>query len=122
MIPLPTDMNRAPISVERLQRQGWEALRVSDVLPPGSPDTVVLAWARQQGYAVLTQDLDFSTLVALGGYRQPSLITLRLTSRDPEVVADRLLSVLPEIQEALEAGYAITIEDHAVRLRALPIS
>jgi hypothetical protein len=40
-------------------------------------------------------DLDFSALLALGGYDQPSLITLRLAMSDPETVTRRLLGVLP---------------------------
>ncbi|WP_363315792.1 MULTISPECIES: DUF5615 family PIN-like protein [unclassified Thermosynechococcus] len=36
----------------------------------------ILEFARAQGRIVLTQDLDFSMLVALSSVRLPSLITL----------------------------------------------
>ena len=121
MTPLLADMNLSPVTVERLRRRGWDVVRVSDVLPADTPDATILAWARERGRVAVTQDLDFSTLVALGGHRHPSLVTLRLTTGDPGEIADRLLQVLPDVQEALASGYAITLDDHAVRLRALPI-
>ncbi|HBE21162.1 MAG TPA: hypothetical protein DDW51_27120, partial [Cyanobacteria bacterium UBA11367] len=59
--------------------------------------------------------------VALSGYNQPSLITLRLSSTDLNTVNQKLLEILPEIEQQLQAGSAITIEDTAVRIRQLPI-
>ncbi len=70
---------------------------------------------------VLTQDLDFSALVVLGGSTQPSLVTLRLSSAQPDVVSQRLLEVLPQLEQVLIGGSAITIEDNTVRFRKLPI-
>ena len=37
----------------------------------------------------------------LGKYNQPSLITLRLSSAKPDVVTQKLLIVLPNLQEEL---------------------
>lgn len=45
--------------------------------------------ARREDRIVVTQDLDFSTLLALGGYDRPSLITIRLSVSDPDTVARR---------------------------------
>jgi predicted nuclease of predicted toxin-antitoxin system len=69
----------------------------------------------------LTQDLDFSQLVAVGQYAQPSLITLRLSSAKPDFVGQRLLMVLPELEEELRDGIALTVSDNSMRLRKLPI-
>lgn len=60
-------------------------------------------------------------LVALSGYNQPSLITLRLSSTDVNTVNQKLLEILPQIEQQLQSGSAITIEDKAVRIRQLPI-
>jgi predicted nuclease of predicted toxin-antitoxin system len=59
--------------------------------------------------------------VALGDFIQPSLVTLRLSSAQPDVVSQRLLEVLPQLEQVLIEGSAITIEDDAVRFRELPI-
>ena len=37
------------------------------------------------------------------------------------ITSQRLLSILPELEQSLIEGYAITIEDNSVRLRRLPI-
>jgi predicted nuclease of predicted toxin-antitoxin system len=70
---------------------------------------------------VVTQDLDFSMLVALSGFRKPSLVTLRLACADPATITQRLLDALPRIEQQLEDGSAVTIEDASIRIRKLPI-
>lgn len=71
---------------------------------------------------VVSQDLDFSTLLALSGYSRPSLVTLRLLTSDPESVTQALARSLPDHEDALRKGCAITIEDFKVRVRTLPIT
>lgn len=80
-----------------------------------------LEFARVEGKVVLTQDIDFSMLVALSNYGRPSLIPLRLSSAKPDVVAQRLLDVLPTVETKLTEGAAITISDCSVRVRKLPV-
>ena len=78
--------------------------------------------ARIETRIIITQDLDFSMLIALAKYDQPSLITLRLSSAKPDVVTQKLLIVLPNLQEELRSGSAITVNDNSIRIRKLPIS
>ena len=120
-IKLIGDMNISPQTVTALQQQGWDIIRVPDVLPATASDVEILNFARQENRVIVTHDLDFSMLVALSGYNQPSLITLRLSSTDLNTVNQKLLEILPEIEQQLQAGSAITIEDTAVRIRQLPI-
>lgn len=114
-------MNISPRTVEALKQQGWDTIRVSQLLPVDATDQEILDLARQEGRVVLTQDLDFSALLALGGYDRPSLITLRLSVSDPETVLQRLLEVLPRIEQALQEGCAVAIEEISVCIRRLPI-
>jgi len=115
------DMNISPKTVRLLQEQGWDILRVSEVLPSSAKDLEVLAFARRKQRVVITQDLDFSVLLALSGYSSPSLVTLRLPFPEPETVARRLLEVVPQVESFLLRGCAVTVEEHAVRIRRLPI-
>jgi len=115
------DMNVSPLTVAALATEGLDIVRVSSPLPPHASDNDILNLARQQERVVITQDIDFSTLLALGGHDQPSLVTLRLLNTDPEVVTQRLRQTLPQIQAALRSGCAVTIEDDNVRIRQLPI-
>lgn len=121
IIRLLMDMNISPQTVQMLRQQGWNAIRVSDVLPSNTPDNIILDWAIQHQYTLVSQDLDFSGLVALSGLAKPSLITLRLNNSAPHVVTERLLQTLTEISELLDQGYAITVKDKTIRVRQLPI-
>lgn len=116
------NMNISPKTVAALRRHGWDIVRVADLLPVHAPDTDILELARREHRVVVTQDLDFSTLVALAGLNQPSLVTLRLSDSDPERVTKRLLAVLPKIEDRLRQGCATTVEDTTVRIRPLPIA
>jgi predicted nuclease of predicted toxin-antitoxin system len=118
---LLADMNVSPKTVDALQQRGWDGIRVSRVLPMDASDDEILGFARREGRVVVTQDLDFSALLALGGYDQPSLITLRLAISDPETVTRRLLDVLPGLEGVLREGSAVTVDDVAVRVRRLRV-
>ena len=120
-IRLLADVHISPKTVRDLQKQGYEIMRSSDVLPNNAPDINILEFARTDNWVVLTQDLDFSMLVALSRYSQPSLITLRLSSAKPDIVTQKLLDILPQIEEVLQEGSAITIQDESIRIRKLPV-
>ena len=115
------DMNLSPLTVAALQADGYDILRVSSLLPATTADSVILEEARQREMVIVTQDLDFSALLALGGYARPSLVTLRLSNTDPHVVTQRLRQVLPRLEQHLAEGCAITVDDSAIRIRKLPI-
>ena len=115
------DMNLSPSTVAELASDGIDIVRVSSLLPVNASDKEILDLARREGQTVITQDVDFSSLLALGGYNRPSLITLRLLDTAPDLVTRRLREVLPSIEAALCKGSAITIDDRNMRVRELPI-
>lgn len=116
------DLNLSPQTVEELRRDGWDIVRSDDQLSIRAPDIEILHWAREDDRVVITQDLDFSTLIALRGWSRPSLVTLRLSRTDPPTVTTRLRRALPPCAEDLQAGCAVTVGDDSVRVRRLPIS
>ena len=120
-IRLLADMNISPETVRELRRNGWDIIRVSDLLPQNASDEAILSLARREGRVVVTQDLDFSTLLALGGHARPSLITLRLVLSDPETITRRLLEILPRSEKQLQEGCALTVDETTLRIRKLPI-
>ena len=115
------DMNLSPLTVNDLRKDGWDIVRVSDFLTADASDDKILAWTRSQDSVLITQDLDFSTVLALAGFSRPSLITLRLSNTDPGVVTSRLKRIIAQIEQALREGSAVTIDDINVRIRRLPI-
>ena len=114
-------MNVSPSTVADLVSDGMDIVRVSSLLPVSASDKEILDLARSEGRVVITHDVDFSALLALGGYDRPSLITLRLLDTDPDLVTHRLRQVLPKIEASLCKGSVITIDDKSVRVRELPI-
>lgn len=120
-IRLLADLHISPKTVASLQQQGYDIRRISEILPANSPDLDILKLARSTNSIVVTQDLDFSMLVALSGKTQPSLITLRLSEATPDLVTQKLLAILPKIEELLQSGSAVTIKNDLVRIRKLPI-
>lgn len=115
------DVNISPLTVKVLKLEGYDIVRTTDLLPATAADIDILEYARVENRIVITQDLDFSMLIALGKYNQPSLVTLRLSSAKPDVVTQRLLEVLPQLEKELLEGSALTIDDTSARLRKLPI-
>src|SRR5207245_7007824 len=90
-VRLLADLNIAPRTVSFLRSLGHDVQRVGDVLAPSATDHEIVEYARRDGRSVVTQDLDFSAIVALSGQAAPSLISLRLASsgigRDPALPA-----------------------------------
>lgn len=119
---LVADLHIAPRTVEYLTSLGHDIVRVSQVLSPTSPDHEIIAYAAKDRRAILTQDLDFSAEIAVSRQAYPSVILLRLSSSRIESVNLILSTVLPTLEEDVQNGALITVEDHRVRRRRLPLS
>jgi len=119
---LLADLHIAPRTVEYLKSLGHDVVRVSQVLRPTSPDHEIIAYAIGNHRAILTQDLDFSAEIAVSGKAYPSVVLLRLSSFRIESVNGILSDVLPALEEDVKNGALVTIEDHRVRRRRLPLS
>lgn len=115
------DLNISPLTVEDLRAAGWEVSRVNQHFRATTADEEILTWAHENHYVIVTQDLDFSALIALRGWNRPSLLTLRLTQSDPATVTARLREILPGCVADLSRGSAVTVGDQSVRIRRLPI-
>lgn len=115
------DMNISPETVFLLRQEGWNIDRVSDLMGPSATDTEILEYARSNSMVVITQDLDFSMLLAVGGYVSPSVVNIRIEYATPQSVVDRLLAVAPALAKELRKGTVITIDETTARHRGLPI-
>jgi predicted nuclease of predicted toxin-antitoxin system len=118
------DINISPRTVEALSLQGWNIVRVSAFQMSKSPDVDILELARREGFFIITEDLDFSKLLAMNGLSQPSLITVRLSRSDPETTTQKLQELAqdhPDLDHELANGVAITIDDRGTRFHRLPI-
>ena len=119
---LLADLNVAPRTVEFLRSLGYDIARVDALLPATASDAEIVEVALREGRTILTQDLDFSALVALSGRSGPSVLSLRISSSRVERVNQRLREVLPAVAAEIESGAIVSVEDDGVRARSLPIA
>ncbi|MBX3730976.1 MAG: DUF5615 family PIN-like protein [Verrucomicrobiae bacterium] len=118
----PADQDISSRTVAFLRHLGHDAVRVSERLPSNAPDATILALALDEGRIVLTQDMDFTGLIATSGRNAPSLLVLRLGSPHVERVNEVLQAVLAGVEEALPGGAIVSgVDDERVRVRRLPI-
>lgn len=115
------DLHIAPRTVGFLRALGHDVVRVTEVLPATASDVAIVAHAIADHRAILSQDLDFSAIVALSGKNIPSVISLRLSISRIEYVNSILERTLGTIESDVAGGAIITITDHRVRRRLLPL-
>ena len=115
------NMNISPLTVEQLRNFGWNIVRIPEVMNKGSKDIDILNYAQTHNKVLITQDLDFSMLLAVKGYSKPSLINLRLENAKPDFVTERIIHAVSSIEKELKEGAVITVDETSVRYRNLPI-
>lgn len=115
------DMNLSPTWVPILEAHGWEAKHWSTVGPGNAPDTVFMRWARENGYVVLTQDLDFAQIPFATGDTGPSVVHLRMNNEFEPAARDRVCAALAQAESSLVQGALLTLSGTRARLRHLPI-
>jgi len=120
-VKILADQHISPRTLEFLKGLGHDAVRVSERLPRNAPDQAILALALAEGRVVLSQDLDFTSLIATSGNNAPSLIVLRLGSPNVEHVNEVLQAILPVVDEAVQTGAIVSVDDERFRVRRLPI-
>jgi predicted nuclease of predicted toxin-antitoxin system len=115
------DAGISPRTVELLKQLGHEATHVRTLGLQRAPDAQVIQRARSDRSIVLTFDLDFGDLLALGVLDKPSTIIFRLADERADSVNRRLTTVLTERRGELDSGALILVEDTRYRVRKLPI-
>jgi predicted nuclease of predicted toxin-antitoxin system len=111
---------------ENIPKQAVDALRADghDVAwirteSPGIDDSAVLARARAQGRILLTMDKDFGELAFHSGLAAPAgIILLRLSAAAPEILAERLRTLIAGVAEW--QGRFSVVEEDRIRVRPLP--
>lgn len=115
------DMGISMSTVEALRQEGHEVVHLREEGLQRLPDPAILEKARQEERAVLTFDLDFGDLLAIGGQKYPSVIIFRLRNESPPTVTMALFQALADERHALADGAIIIVEDARYRIRRLPI-
>lgn len=116
------NMNISPVTVEKLRGRGWNIIRVSEIMDRGARDAEILDYAKGHNKVLITQDLDFSALLAAKRYDKPSVVSLRFDNADPNFIADRIVEIVKEFEEELKEGVVISVDETSARYRNLPIA
>jgi len=115
------DMNLSPTWVRFLEENGFEAVHWSTTGEPTATDAVIMAWARNRGFVVVTHDLDFSALLASTEAVGPSVIQVRTQDVLPDAVGSDVVRVLRDHRAAQDEGAIVSIDELASRVRVLRI-
>lgn len=118
---LLVDMNLSPRWVKLLSDSGFEALHWSTVGKATASDPEIMAWASDNGYVVLTHDLDFSAILAATSGKTPSVVQIRAEDVNPDVIGGKITHALYQMQAELESGALLSVDDKTMRLRILPL-
>ena len=89
-----------------------------------TPPTQLFAiYARDHGFVLITNDLDFPRILAYTSGRKPSVILLRGEPLTPEVRGEALIAAIADCSAELETGAILTIDwlDRP-RARLLPLT
>lgn len=115
------DAGISPKTVGFLTKLGHDTVGVRTLGLERADDRDLVQLAITDTRVILTFDLDFGEILALGVLDKPSVITFRLTDERADSVNQHLSAVLAERVDELEAGALILVEDTRYRVRKLPI-
>lgn len=118
---LLVDMNLSPSWVDRLARQGFEAVHWSTIGAATAPDVEILTWANEHAFVLITNDLDFSAILAASGGASPSVVQIRTQDLLSDVVVSIVGEALGAHREDIERGALVSIDEAGTRVRVLPL-
>jgi predicted nuclease of predicted toxin-antitoxin system len=93
-----------------LSDRGIETIHWTAVGVANAQDIEIMSYARQNGYAVFTNDLDFSAILVSSRASRPSVIQIRAEDTRPEALIDRIADIFVRFSAAIEQGALITID------------
>jgi predicted nuclease of predicted toxin-antitoxin system len=116
------DVNLAVRWANMLSDRGIEAVHWTTIGVANAQDIEIMSYARENGYSVFTNDLDFSAILVSTRASGPSVIQIRAEDTRPESNFDRVADALFKFSFAIEQGALITIDANKTRLHILPFT
>jgi predicted nuclease of predicted toxin-antitoxin system len=116
------DMNLSPRLASVFRESGYESVHWIEVGSSTACDKDIMRWASENGWIIITNDLDFGAILALDGLRSPSVIQIRRLGLFPEAVFPILDRVVQQFADELESGAIIVIDEKRMRVRLLPLT
>jgi len=120
-VKLLVDMNLSPSWVGWLARCGFDAVHWATIGATTAPDVEILDWARAHEFVVLTNDLDFSAILAASSGLAPSVVQLRMHDLLSEAAVAAAVRALNAQREAIARGALLSVDEGGLRVRVLPL-
>ena len=118
---LLVDMNLSPTWVDRLARHGFEAVHWSTIGAATAPDVEILTWANEHGFVIVTNDLDFSAILAASAGATPSVLQIRTQDLLSDEAVGIVAKALDAHREDIERGALLSFDEARTRVRVLPL-
>jgi len=116
------DMNLSPAWSDFFAENKVEAVHWSEFGNPKEGDPVILSYAKEKGYTLFTNDLDFGALLAAGKMTLPGVIQIRTQDVLPSHIGELVMASLKQYKAQLENGALISIDESKQRVRILPLT
>lgn len=104
-----------------LKEAGFDALHWRKVGAADAADDQIVEWAANNDAIVLTQDLDFGSILATQGLTKPSVVQIRSDSPAPEDVGALVTQTIATYADELGAGAIVTVHTGYSKIRVLPL-
>jgi len=115
------DMNIPLKYAELLSKKGIELMRWSDVGAPDAADAEIMAYARDNDFIVLTNDLDFGAILSVTHDLKPSVAQVRASILHADQAVDLIATALYRFDDDLKRGAILSVDIKNARLRLLPL-
>ena len=115
------DMGLAQSTAHFLRKIGYDAVHLRDQGLQRLDDLDIVAKAIDEDRIILTHNLDFGRLVALGGSGLPSVATFRLEDMRAQTVNRYVLDLLERFGDELALGALASVSEQSIRIRKLPV-
>ena len=118
---LLVDMPVSPRTAEFLRILGHEVVHIAELDMAQASDSEIIERAKAEGMTIVTEDLDYGTILAATGELEPGVIILRVGNWTRKQIEHRLEQVFRQMPENSFRNAIAVMERHRVRLRRLPV-
>jgi predicted nuclease of predicted toxin-antitoxin system len=120
-VKLLVDMNLSPSWVVRLAGHGFEVVHWSTIGAVTAPDVEILTWANEHEFVLITNDLDFSAILAASAGASPSVVQIRTQDLLSNEAVSTVARALEVHREDIARGALLSIDEGGTRVRMLPL-
>lgn len=109
----------SPKTVEHIRRLGVECKHLTEFRMEKAPDKEIIRFAKENGYTILTEDLDFGTILSYTHEIEPCVIILRVGNLNTIEINKLIEKSFNQIKD--ENNAIIIVERTRIRIKKLPI-